>query len=640
MKSTFISLFLILVLVKAQENPFNKGVNLTNWFQVGSPTEIQFTKYTKSDFENIITLEADVIRLPINLHSMTSGPPDFELEPLFLSFLDQAIDWAEELEINILLDNHTFDPAVSTEVGIGSILVPVWQNMAKHFKDRSEFVYYEILNEPHGIDDTIWNTIQQSVIDAIREIDSVHTIVVGPAGWNSYNNLKYMPNYQDDNLLYTFHFYDPFLFTHQGANWTDPSLAPLSGVPFPYNAENMPAVPPELQGTWIAYAMNNYQYDGTISKVRELIDIAASFKEERGVPIFCGEFGVYMPNSDSNDRILWYSIVRNYFELKGIAWTIWDYHGGFGVFNQWGYGLFDHDLNTNLLSALGFNVPPQTEFELKPDSTGFGMYYDYLQQNVISVGNLGGIINFYNNASYNGNYCISWSNPTQYSSIAFGYVPIKDLSYLKLSNYYIGFWIKGDNPFSRFEIRFVDTKKDENDHPWRMSYAVDANAVEFNNQWQFVQIPFSEFEETGSWDNAWFPQQGLFDWSAIDRFEIVDEFGQLSASNLWFDDIIVFAPSSTDVLEDELTAKYELFQNYPNPFNPSTKISYQLNQKGRVRLVLYDVLGREIQTIVDEYKLAGKYIIDFQSASLSSGIYFYRLTVNEFSAIRQMVLLR
>ena len=342
-RSNILSAFVITILIivlplenAAQETQFNKGINLTGWFQVNHPGEIHFTKYTKEDLEDIKSLGVDVIRLPINLHSMTYGAPNHELHPLFLNFLNKVIDWCEELDIHLILDNHTFDPAVNTDPNIGEILIPVWQNMAEEFKDRSELIYYEILNEPHGISDEVWNNIQIEVIDAIREIDTVHTIVVGPAGWNSYNNLDEMPIYDDDNLIYTFHFYDPFLFTHQGASWTDPSLVPLSGVPFPYNSNTMPSVPSELAGTWVESALNEYNNTGTISRVRELIDIAVQFKEERNVPIFCGEFGVYINNAPKIDRILWYNIVRTYFEARGIAWTNWDYHGGFGLYEEGG----------------------------------------------------------------------------------------------------------------------------------------------------------------------------------------------------------------------------------------------------------------------------------------------------------------
>jgi len=180
MKRYILILLLIIAPARSAETPFKRGVNLTGWFQESSVRQIQFTKYTKQDLINIKSLGCDVIRLPINLHFTTNGEPDYTVEPLFFHFLDQVIDWAEELELHLIIDNHSFDPAEDTEPNIVDILVPVWTQMAEHYKERSNLIYYEVLNEPHGISDQIWNDIQQQVIDAIRQVDQKHTIVVGP----------------------------------------------------------------------------------------------------------------------------------------------------------------------------------------------------------------------------------------------------------------------------------------------------------------------------------------------------------------------------------------------------------------------------------------------------------------------------
>ena len=90
----------------AQSNNFNKGINLTNWFQTEGAKQIHFTKYTKNDFEDIKSLGVDVIRLPINLHSMVTNNIDYNLDPLFLNFLDQVIDWTEEHLIQVSLQIH------------------------------------------------------------------------------------------------------------------------------------------------------------------------------------------------------------------------------------------------------------------------------------------------------------------------------------------------------------------------------------------------------------------------------------------------------------------------------------------------------------------------------------------------------
>ncbi len=262
------------------QTPFTRGVNLTNWFQSGSARQIQFTKYTKQDFVRIKDLGCNVIRSPINLHFMTNGAPDYTVDPIFFDFMDQVVDWAEELQIHLLLDNHTFDPNANTDPSVEGILLKIWPQLADHFKNRSNYLYYEILNEPHGITTSVWCQIQQKVINAIRAVDTRHTIIVGASGYNSYNELKNMPVYTDNNLIYTFHFYDPFMFTHQGATWTN-YMQDLAGIPFPYDAARMPATPISAKGTWVESSLNNYKNDGTVVKVQQLIDVCSKFQSQQ-----------------------------------------------------------------------------------------------------------------------------------------------------------------------------------------------------------------------------------------------------------------------------------------------------------------------------------------------------------------------
>jgi hypothetical protein len=97
--------------------------------------------------------------------------------------------------------------------------------------------------------------------------------------------------------------------------------------------------------------------------------------------------------------------------------------------------------------------------------------------------------------------------------------------------------------------------------------------------------------------------------------------------------------------ENNLIPKtYTLYQNYPNPFNPTTKIAYDIPKDAKVKLVIYDILGREMKTLVNnEFKTAGKYITEFNGSNLASGIYFARILVNEgkdFMAVKKMVLVK
>jgi parallel beta-helix repeat protein len=96
-------------------------------------------------------------------------------------------------------------------------------------------------------------------------------------------------------------------------------------------------------------------------------------------------------------------------------------------------------------------------------------------------------------------------------------------------------------------------------------------------------------------------------------------------------------------MKDELKLKqynFQLFQNYPNPFNPSTTITYQIPKAGFVTLRIYNFLGKEVTTAVEEYKPAGKYEFEFNGSTLPSGVYFYRINVNNFIQIKKAVLIK
>ncbi|AHM60127.1 putative glycoside hydrolase family protein [Flammeovirgaceae bacterium 311] len=627
--------------LQAQQAPFQKGVNLTNWFQAPQTKQIHFTRYTKQDFEQIRSLGCDAIRLPINLHHMTNGAPNYTIDPLFFTFLDEVVAWAEELDLHLILDNHTFDPAVSTKPAVGPVLEKVWAQMAQHYKDHPAKLYYEILNEPHGIPDAEWNLIQQKAIDAIRRHDTRHTIVVGGANWNSYNNLANLPLYQDDNLLYTFHFYDPFLFTHQGASWTDPSMEPLAGMPFPYRAADMPPFPDALKGSWLEGAYNNYQQEATVARVRVLIDIAANFQQQRGVPVFCGEFGVYIPNSPPEDLVYWHEVVRSYMEEKGIAWTIWAYHGGYSIFEAGGNDLFDHDLNVPLLKALGLQVPEQTEWVQQPLTEGFALYTDHLGPQLADGSYSSGQLDYYAaEKPNNGRYAMSWTGADQYNSIVIDLKPDQDLSQLLEEGYALDFMFRATAPAKAFDIRFIDTKtSDPEDHPWRSKITIDESLAPFDSRWHHLHIPLSEFTEQGSWDNnEWHNPEGKFDWKAIDRLEITAEHASFGNTKIWIDNLYitnadtarvletgVYTPETEEDEEDqgEITGLEEKIEKlgisiYPNP--TTGYLVLQSKEPDAVYLELLDAKG--VKCLTHRFERSTR----LDLSHLSPGLYLIKLS--------------
>lgn len=106
----------------------------------------------------------------------------------------------------------------------------------------------------------------------------------------------------------------------------------------------------------------------------------------------------------------------------------------------------------------------------------------------------------------------------------------------------------------------------------------------------------------------------------------------------------LIANSSVNItsVEDNPTEikTYRLAQNYPNPFNPTTKIKFQTAHPGNVKLIVYDILGKKVKTLVNEFKPAGKYEIEFEGNNLPSGVYLYRIESENFKETKKMILLK
>ncbi len=94
------------------------------------------------------------------------------------------------------------------------------------------------------------------------------------------------------------------------------------------------------------------------------------------------------------------------------------------------------------------------------------------------------------------------------------------------------------------------------------------------------------------------------------------------------------------IIGSNLPEKFELKQNFPNPFNPNTVISYSIAKSENVSIKIYDILGKEVQTLVNEVKNPGSYNVMFNAQNLSSGVYFYRLTAGNFTDIKKMTLVK
>ena len=106
------------------------------------------------------------------------------------------------------------------------------------------------------------------------------------------------------------------------------------------------------------------------------------------------------------------------------------------------------------------------------------------------------------------------------------------------------------------------------------------------------------------------------------------------------DELISYVVTGVEEVNHPAPSAYSLSQNYPNPFNPITKISWQSPVSSWQTLIVYDVLGNEVQTLVNEVRSAGNYELEYNASGLSSGFYFYKLTAGSFAETKKMLLMK
>jgi endoglucanase len=213
--------------------------------------------------------------------------------------------------------------------------------------------------------------------------------------------------------------------------------------------------------------------------------------------------------------------------------------------------------------------------------------------------------------------------------------------------------VRGNVTGTKFDIRFVDTKtSDPADHPWRIRTTLVDPTPSWDRRWHHVHIPLSQFTEQGAWDNnAWYNPVGKFDWSAIDRLEIVSEYGPLDNKQIWFDNIMITNQDTATVLEKGtlgvdhqlVSANHNSLQLMPNPMRGSTTISYSLSESSPVWISIYNLNGQKVKDLVQKSLPEGTYSLqwfgdDNNGEMLPGGIYICKLTTDKYQEYCKLII--
>jgi len=284
-------------------------------------------------FVDIARAGFKTVRIPICFGAWASLEPPYRWENTGgLETADRFVNAALRSDLNVIIDLHhtEFDGKVKG-VADTERIVWLWKQIAARYKNTDlERVFFELRNEPHDIEPEVWRVQAEEIIKAVRAITPKHTLIVGFHDWNSRQALIDSKPFTDDNLIYTFHYYDPFVFTHQGSTWAVKGLEEVKHLPFPGPAEIK--VPESLKGSWVEKQLNNYQAESQAEKMYADLKAAKDWSERNRVPIFMGEFGSYSKYSDMPDRCRHAAVVYSALGKLDIPNAWWEWDGGFNMF--------------------------------------------------------------------------------------------------------------------------------------------------------------------------------------------------------------------------------------------------------------------------------------------------------------------
>lgn len=243
------------------------------------------------------------------LQSFRHMDADNKLDPKWLATLDWVVKEATAAGLIVILDEHDFNLCSQDPDACEPRLIAFWQQVGERYRNAPGTVLFELLNEPHGpLDATRWNAMLAKLIPLVRAKDPNRTLVIGPTQWNNLGQLPTLVLPKDDrNIIVTFHSYDPFRFTHQGAPWVD-GMKDVHGVPFTAADE---------------------------AAIKAQYDQVAAWSAANDRPILMGEFGAYdKSGTPIEDRARYTATVRREAEAHGFSWAYWQFDSDFVLWDM------------------------------------------------------------------------------------------------------------------------------------------------------------------------------------------------------------------------------------------------------------------------------------------------------------------
>ncbi len=564
---------------------------------------------TEIDIKALASWGFNLVRLPFHYNILT--PPDSPgvYSASGFAIFDSLISWCKKYNIYVILDLHCapggesnntisdYDPSVPSlwqDTAKQTRTVDIWRTIASRYKNEPTVAGYDLLNEPAW---TLPNNNQPlhdlyvRITNAIRSVDTTHILFVE-------------------------------------GNWyaTD-----FSGLTPPWDKK-------------MAYSFHKYWNDNSSGAIQNYLNLRSSFN----APLWLGETG---ENSNS-----WFTDCVTLMKQYDIGWSWWtlkkfstinaplnvpitsDYQQ---LLNYWGGSGTKPSITfaTNALLQMANDLKYEycvfqndmiDAMMRQPYDNSILPFADNSIPGIIYADNydLGKITYAYNDADYQDINSTSWNSGWSYRNDG---VDIEQCNDLPTNGYDVGWinageWMKYTVNISQAGSYNIDVRYASNQTDGKFVLKLDGNIIS-----SIVSVPV-----TGGWQT----------WQTMTLQNI-----QLPAGthNLMIQflsggynlNYFMFSPNATGVKNEknhEFT--FSLNQNFPNPFNPNTEIKYSIPSRSFVTLKVYNILGNEVKTLVNENKDAGEYSINFNANNLPSGVYFYRISAGNYTSLKKMILLK
>lgn len=300
------------------------GINLGNAYEATglgewgvNPDSTYFADIAKKGFASI--------RIPArwSAHALEQAP--YTVQSYFMDTIEWAVKQSLQQGLYVVLDMHHYEEMFEDPAAHKDRYLAIWEQISARFENYSDSLYLEIFNEPHdNFTATLWNEYLLEGLATIRDKHPKRMVIIGTAEYGGIGGLQKLEIPSNDTcLIVTVHYYNPFNFTHQGADF--------AGV-----------------------TTTNVTWDSTASQINAVkndMEIIKAYSQTKNVPIYIGEFGA-IQNADDASRARWAGHLRKVFAEYEFSAAYWEYCSGFGIYDA-ALDCYYNSLLTALTDSVG-----------------------------------------------------------------------------------------------------------------------------------------------------------------------------------------------------------------------------------------------------------------------------------------------